>query len=276
MSQGPPHMARSRKEGGRSQSRDTLRAFLLAILAALAIRAFVVEPFKIPSGSMIPTLLVGDHIFVNKFSYGVRLPVTGAQVAPIGEPSRGDVMVFRYPDDPSQDFIKRCIGLPGDRIELREDRIYINDRMVDRVPRGEFEYADYGRNRQVRVRCFDEVLDDGLSYATLYDARRPHLGRRGPWEVPPGHYFMLGDNRDSSRDSRFWRQPFVRADQIKGRAMFIYWSWVVARGPQKERGILGDLLFTFYRVVTLQIEDVRWGRVGHGVHSGHCPVGAAG
>jgi signal peptidase I len=267
-------MARGTKEGrARGQSRETLRALALAILLALGIRAFVVEPFKIPSGSMIPTLLVGDHIFVNKFSYGVRMPVSGVLIAPVGEPARGDVMVFRYPDDPSQDFIKRAIGLPGDRIELRDDRLHINGRLVDRVDRGEFRYTDYERNRELQVRCFDEILEEGLVYSTLFDARRPPRGQRGPWEVPPGHYFMLGDNRDSSRDSRFWRQPFVRADQIKGRAMVVYWSWVVARGQQKERGILGDLLFTLYRVVTLQVEDVRWGRIGRGVHSTPCPLG---
>jgi signal peptidase I len=263
-------MAKERKR--RNQSRETFRALILAILLALGIRAFVVEPFKIPSGSMIPTLLVGDHIFVNKYSYGVRLPVNGVLVAPLGEPSRGDVMVFRYPDDPGQDFIKRCVGVPGDRIEIRDGRLLLNGQLVDRVDRGEFAYPDYERGREVRVRCYDETLDEGVVYPTLYDARRSHAGRRGPWEVPPGHYFMLGDNRDSSRDSRFWRQPFVRADQIKGRAMFVYWSWVVARGQQKERGIIGDLLFTLYRVVTLQIEDVRWGRMGRGVHAHPCPL----
>ena len=259
-------MARKSKEGAeRRRPRETVRAFVLAIALALGIRTFVVEPFKIPSGSMIPTLLVGDHIFVNKFAYGLRLPFTGSLLVPMGEPQRGDVIVFRYPDDPTQDFIKRCVGVPGDRIETRGDRLLVNGQLVDRVDRGRFEFMDYEREREVAVRRYDEIFSGGVTVPTLYDPQRPHLGRRGPWEVPDGHYFMLGDNRDSSRDSRFWRNPFVRADQIKGRARFIYWSWVVADGPQKERGILGDLLFTLYRVVTLQIEDVRWGRVGRGV-----------
>ena len=263
-------MAR-RKVAGRTEPREarrpreTARALVLAIALALGIRTFVIEPFKIPSGSMIPTLLVGDHIFVNKFAYGLRLPFTGSLVVPMGEPARGDVMVFRYPDDPSQDFIKRCIGLPGDTIEMRGDRLYLNGQLVDRLDRGEFRYMDHERQRRTRVRRYDEVLSDGVTYPTLYKPDRPHLGRRGPWEVPAGHYFMLGDNRDSSRDSRFWRNPFVAADQIKGRATFIYWSWVVAEGPQKERGMIGDLLFTVYRVATLQIETVRWSRIGRPV-----------
>ncbi len=257
----------SKKSDSRRKRRDTVRAFVLAILLALGIRTFVIEPFKIPSGSMIPTLLVGDHIFVNKFTYGIRMPVTGTLLTPMGEPQRGDVMVFRYPDDPSQDFIKRCIGLPGDTIEMREGRLYVNGKLVDRTDRGEFTYIDYERGADVQVHRYDETPESGVVYSTLYNARRAQMGRRGPWEVPAGHYFMLGDNRNSSRDSRFWRQPFVRADQIKGRAMFVYWSWVVAAGRQKERGLIGDLLFTLYRVVTLQIEDVRWGRMGRPVHS---------
>jgi signal peptidase I len=251
----------------RRRPRETVRAFVLAIALALGIRTFVVEPFKIPSGSMIPTLLVGDHIFVNKFVYGLRMPFTGSLVIPMGQPERGDVIVFRYPDDPTQDFIKRCIGLPGDTIEMRGERVYLNGQVVDRIDRGRYEYMDYERVRDVEVRRQDEILPNEATYSTLYDPQRSHLGRRGPWEVPEGHYFMLGDNRDSSRDSRFWRNPFVRADQIKGRATFIYWSWVVAEGPQKERGIIGDLLFTLYRVVTLQIEDIRWDRVARRVNT---------
>jgi signal peptidase I len=258
---------RSEKSSARRPQRDTLRAFILAILLALGIRTFLVEPFKIPSGSMIPTLLVGDHIFVNKFTYGLRMPITGTLLIPLGKPERGDVMVFRYPDDPTQDFIKRCVGLPGDTIEIRADRLYVNGTLVDRIDEAEFAYTDYERGREVRVHRFDEVLDSGVRYATLHDRNRRAAGRRGPWEVPAGHYFMLGDNRNSSRDSRFWRQPFVRADQIKGRAMVVYWSWIVAEGRQKDRGLIGDLLFTLYRVVTLQIEDVRWSRIARRVHS---------
>ena len=251
----------------RSQRWGTFRAFALAILLAMGIRTFVVEPFKIPSGSMIPTLLVGDHIFVNKFSYGLRMPVSGTLLVPVGEPKRGDVIVFRYPDDPGQDFIKRCVGLPGDRIEVRDGFLYVNGQLVDRVDRGAFSYRDYERGRDVVVHRYDELLESGEMHPTLHDPARSHASRRGPWEVPLGHYFMLGDNRDASRDSRYWRQPFVRANQIKGRAMFVYWSWVVAGGRQKERGLIGDLLFTVYRVITLQIEDVRWGRTGQPVHS---------
>jgi signal peptidase I len=176
-------------------------------------------------------------------------------------------MVFRYPDDSSQDFIKRCVGLPGDTIEIRADRLYVNGSVVERVDAGEFVYIDYIRGREVRVRRYDELIEGDIRYPTLHDPGQRSMGAKGPWEVPVDHYFMLGDNRDASRDSRFWRQPFVPADQIKGRAMFIWWSWVVADGPQKDRGLIGDLLFTLYRVVTLQIEEVQWSRVGRRVHS---------
>jgi signal peptidase I len=235
---------------------ETTRALLLAVLIALAIRSFAIEPFTIPSGSMIPTLLVGDYVLVNKFIYGLRLPMTG---------TRGDVIVFRYPDDPSQDFIKRVVGLPGDRIELRKGRLWINGQPVDEVPEGEYVYADLERERTVRAQRFRERFDETGDHTILRLERDGRAPRRGPWIVPEGEYFTMGDNRDNSKDSRFWRQNFVRADQIKGKAEWIHWSWVVNRGRNQDRGLILGLLDTIYRVLTFQVEEVRWSRLGRDI-----------
>ncbi|MFI5316908.1 MAG: signal peptidase I, partial [Myxococcota bacterium] len=236
---------------------ETLRAVFWAALIALAIRSFIVEPFKIPSGSMIPTLLVGDYVLVNKFAYGVRLPFTGTLLIPVGEPKRGDVMVFRFPDDPSQDFIKRVIGLPGDKIEIRERRLYLNDQLVERTEQGEYKYPSGDHSEPPAAQRFLEKNPEGLEYTVLQFI--PGVGQaaeiRGPWTVPAGEYFMMGDNRDNSRDSRFWRHTFVTPDAIKGRAFLIHWSWVVAPNDHAERSFIGDLVFTLWRVVTFQVEE---------------------
>ena len=246
---------------------ETLRAVFWAALLALGIRSFVVEPFKIPSGSMIPTLLVGDYVLVNKFAYGVRLPITGSLLFSVGEPQRGDVVVFRYPDDPRQDFIKRLVGLPGDRIEIRDNRLWANGQPVDRIDDGGFEFSIGGRT--VRARRFTEVNPDQTEYTIIHTntASLPRLDR-GPWVVPEGQYFMMGDNRDNSSDSRRWRNSFVQADQLKGKAFCIHWSWVVSSEPQPDRSFLTDLLYTLYRVVTFQVEEVRWHRIGRSL-AGH-------
>lgn len=261
----PSQKRKGEERKPRGGSRETFKALAIAILLALTIRSFVIEPFKIPSGSMIPTLLVGDYLVVNKFEYGLRLPITGQLLAPIGEPNRGDVVVFRFPDDPRQDYIKRIIGLPGDRIEIIDGRLWINGQIVDRIPEGEFEFMDYHRGIRRRVARFREINPEGREYTIIHE--RPGARRkRGPWLVPAGEYFMMGDNRDNSRDSREWRDKFVRADQIKGRAFLIHWSWVVAPGPVSERGFLVDLFYTLYRVVTFQVEEVRWSRIGKRVN----------
>jgi len=243
------------------QSGETLKALLIAISLALAIRSFVVEPFKIPSGSMIPTLLVGDYLVVTKYSYGVRLPITGTLLIPVGKPRRGDVMVFRYPDDPHQDFIKRVIGLPGDSVEIIDGRLWINGQIVDRIREGDFVYHDFRRGVQRHVYRFGEINPEGREY-TIVHQRISHENR-GPWLVPQGEYFMMGDNRDNSKDSREWKNKFVRADQIKGKAVFIHWSWVVDSGSSRDRSFLGDFVHTLYRVVTFQVEKIRWNRIGH-------------
>jgi signal peptidase I len=177
----------------KSTFREYAEAAAIAILLALFIRAFVVQAFKIPSGSMEPTLLVGDHILVNKFIYGVKLPYLQTTVIPISNPERGDIIVFIYPEDKSKDFIKRVIGIPGDRIQMQDKQILVNGR----------------------------PFEDKHGY---YDERAGNPNRSfGPIVVPKNHYFVMGDNRDHSMDSRFW--GFVPSEAVKGKAFIIYWSW---------------------------------------------------
>ena len=206
-------------------------SFFPVILIVFLLRSFLVEPFKIPSGSMIPTLLVGDFILVNKFAYGIRIPVWNRKVIEIGEPHRGDVMVFRYPEDPSLDYIKRVVGVPGDRVEYRNKRLSINGKPV-----AERQIDDYlSRERMQFSRRYTENLG-GTEHEILVDDDAPALvpqARAFPFSgnctynsqalactVPPGHYFMMGDNRDNSADSRVW--GFVPDENIVGKAFFIW------------------------------------------------------
>ena len=257
--------SKQKKETPREGYFETFKALLIAVALALIIRSFVVEPFKIPSGSMIPTLLVGDYLLVNKFGYGIRLPITGTLLVPLGEPKRGDVIVFRYPDDPRQDFIKRLVGLPGDRVELREQRVWVNGTLVDRVAEGEFVYRDLARHRDVHAQRYREINPEGVEYTILHSPGARLARARGPWIVPPGEYFMMGNNRDNSRDSRAWNDSYVRADQIKGRAFMLHWSWLVSSERTQTRGFVADFFYTLYRVVTFQVEEIRWSRVGRSV-----------
>jgi signal peptidase I len=208
-------------------------SFFPVILIVFLLRSFLVEPFKIPSGSMIPTLLVGDFILVNKFAYGIRLPVANVKLFDIGSPQHGDVMVFRYPEDGSLDYIKRVVGLPGDRIEYRNKRLTVNGR---EVPLRQAE--DYlMRERMQYARRYVEKLD-GVEHDILLEREDlpPRPSRRFETTeyfrncvynssgvactVPPGHYFMMGDNRDNSSDSRVW--GFVPDANIVGKAFFIW------------------------------------------------------
>jgi len=189
-------------------------SFFPVILIVFLLRSFLVEPFKIPSGSMIPTLLVGDFILVNKFAYGIRLPVANVKIAEIGVPGRGDVMVFRYPQEPSLDYIKRVVGLPGDRIEYRDKRLVINGQPV---PVRQIEDFVVAERAQV-LRRYLETLD-GTPHQILVEDYNTDMGRHA-WTVPPGHYFVMGDNRDNSSDSRVW--GFVPDRNIVGKAFFIW------------------------------------------------------
>lgn len=176
------------------------RSLFPILFAVLLFRSFLFEPFKIPSGSMIPTLLIGDFIVVNKFSYGLRLPVLNKKVVPIGEPERGDVVVFRYPVDPGTNFIKRVVGLPGDTVAYRDKRLFINGEPVGEQGGAPYVSSDVkcSTPRGDAMRYREDL--DGARHDILLHSRAP--GRNGQWEVPEGHYFMMGDNRDRSNDSR--------------------------------------------------------------------------
>ncbi|WP_300161447.1 signal peptidase I [Solidesulfovibrio sp.] len=173
---------------------EYLEALAVALVLAFVIRTFVVQAFKIPSGSMLDTLLIGDHLLVNKFLYGTRIPFTDKVILPIEEPVDGDVIVFEFPEDTSKDFIKRIIGAPGDVLEMKDKVVYRNGKQLD---------EPYVKHTDPNIQ-----------------SRRDNFG---PITVPPGKYFAMGDNRDESYDSRFW--GFVDKEKIRGKAWVIYWSW---------------------------------------------------
>jgi len=195
------------------------RSLFPVILIVLLLRSFLVEPFRIPSGSMMPTLLVGDFILVNKFAYGVRLPVINTKIIDISKPGRGDVAVFRYPKDPSTDYIKRVIGLPGDRISYYNKQLYINGEAVSLEDKAVYQGVGSGigmSGAQVKV----EDLN-GSTHEILVDKHRPTINDE--YVVPERHYFVMGDNRDNSNDSRFWGT--VPEENLVGRAFLIWMNW---------------------------------------------------
>lgn len=197
------------------------RSFFPVILIVLIIRSFLGEPFRIPSSSMVPTLLDGDLILVSKFSYGLRLPVTNHKILDLGAPERGDVVVFRYPVDESQDYIKRVIGLPGDVIELRYGQLHINGEKVPLEAVGPYIPPDNDPKERTRT-DYTELLDDA-EHRLLYDRSAAPGTRRydnDRWVVPEGSYFVMGDNRDNSTDSRAW--GFVPEENLVGKAILIW------------------------------------------------------
>ena len=178
--------------------KDYLEPIIIAVLIALFIRAFVVQAFRIPSGSMEPTLMVGDYLIVNKFIYGIRIPYTDVKFFQFKKPQRGDIIVFIFPVDPSKDFIKRVIGTEGEKVEIIRNKIYINDKLIDDLW-GHFVIDDFPRSFLQRMENF------------------------GPVVVPKDSLFVLGDNRDNSEDSRFW--GFLNINAVLGKAIIIYFSW---------------------------------------------------
>ncbi len=189
------------KAGFATEAYSFLKTLAAFLIAAFILRASVVEAFKIPSGSMIPTLRIGDHILVSKFSYGIRIPFMTYTLLQYSSPQRGDIVVFTRPDDETTledesqtNIIKRVVGLPGDKVEVRDTRVYINNRVLD---------EPYARWQEGGIRD----------------------GNFGPEPVKEGTVFLLGDNRDHSKDARFWNDPFLEIGRIKGRALIIYWSW---------------------------------------------------
>lgn len=194
------------------------KSFFPILLLVLVIRSFIAEPFRIPSESMLPTLHVGDFILVNKFSYGVRLPVINTKILNTGTPERGDVMVFRYPEQPEIDYIKRVIGLPGDKIGYFNKTLYINGQEIKQ------ELADKPASLAGIVAPRVELKQEFLTFNAhdiLLDPQRQ--SREGEMTVPEGHYFVMGDNRDNSNDSRVWGT--VPEENLVGKAFFIWMSW---------------------------------------------------
>ena len=198
----------------KSTVREYAEAIVIAVVLALFIRTFVVQAFKIPSGSMENTLLVGDHLLVSKFIYGIKIPVINKKLVTFGEPQRGDIIVFRYPEDKNKDFIKRVIAVGGDKVEVKNKLVYINDEPTDEpytvFRAGETSFFGFKKGRNF-----------------------------GPFDVPEGEVFVMGDNRDNSHDSRFWGT--VNINEIKGKAFILYWSW--DRGNKRIRfDRIGDLI----------------------------------
>jgi signal peptidase I len=217
----------------KSTVREYFESIVVAVILALFIRTFGVQAFKIPTGSMEPNLLVGDHLLVNKFVFAPTLSPVERVLLPMREIRRGDVVVFKFPEEPERDFIKRVIGLPGDTVEMRQRQVFVNGTMLDEP------YAHYLYAR-----------GEGDESAS-FDVRE----RYGPVTVPAGHYFMMGDNRDNSQDSRYW--GFLPAHYVKGRALMIYWSFDLAANG-RDSGILSTIgsIFT----------STRWDRLLHQIH----------
>ncbi len=221
---------------------ETVHTLVYAVVIAIVIRTFLFEPFNIPSGSMIPTLLVGDYLFVSKYSYGYSKhsfpfsmgPFDGRIIESL--PERGDVIVFKLPSDQKTDYIKRVIGLPGETIRMQDGRLFINGELVERERVGEYEYRDtYGS--VLRPTRYLEKLPDGKEHYILEEGDNRRLDNTPEFTVPEGHYFMMGDNRDNSVDSRA-NVGFVPAENLVGRAEFLFFStdgtaslWQVWRWP---------------------------------------------
>lgn len=214
---------------------ELLKSIFPIVLIVFVVRAVIFEPFRIPSGSMKPTLLEGDFILVNKYIYGIKVPLVGYKILNVSEPKRGDVMVFRYPKDTSLDFIKRVIGVPGDKIRYENKIVYVNDKPLDQQfleNTADVDLSGYSQD----VKELSEKIDDKIHKVWINAGQGED---KKEIVVPPGHYFTMGDNRDASDDSRYW--GFVSQDLIVGKASYIWMSW--------------DMLN----------KDIRWKRIGSAV-----------
>jgi signal peptidase I len=228
----------------KSTIREYFESIVIAVILALFIRTFVVQAFKIPTGSMENNLLIGDHLLVNKFVFGPTASRLERALLPIGTIKRGDVIVFKYPEEPERDFIKRVIGLPGERLEVREKKVYIDGKPLDEP------YAHY----------LSPVSNPtGAHEVTSLDVRDNFR----PVVVPPNQYFMMGDNRDNSQDSRYW--GFLPREYVKGKAVLIYWSYEADREDYQE-GTAGDTIRGFGSVFVHFFTRTRWDRMFRQIH----------
>ena len=223
----------------KSVIREYFESIVIAVILALFVRTWVVQAFKIPTGSMENNLLIGDHLLVNKFIFGPTPLAIGRHTLPVRDIRRDDVIVFKYPDDPNRDFIKRVIGLPGDTVELKNKKVYINGKPLDE-PYVHFLTPPSGENEEI----------------TAYDVRENF----GPVTVPADHLFVMGDNRDNSEDSRYW--GFLPRSYVKGKALVIYWSYEAGREDYEDQGLaasikqMGSILVHFFT-------KTRWERLFH-------------
>jgi signal peptidase I len=229
----------------KSTVREYFESICIAVILALFIRTFVVQAFKIPTGSMENNLLIGDHLLVNKFVYGATLSSIEEKILPIDPVRRQEVVVFKYPEEPERDFIKRVIGLPGETIELRNKKVFVNGQPLDEPYVHFLEPPGDGR--------------PGDPDYTDFDVRRQY----GPVTVPPNHYFVMGDNRDNSQDSRYW--GFLPREYVKGKALMIYWSYEADREDYQQSG-LGEQVGGIFSTVTHFFTRTRWSRLLHQIH----------
>jgi signal peptidase I len=199
------------------------RSFFPILLIVFLLRSFLAEPFRIPSGSMMPTLLVGDFILVNKFTYGIRLPVINKKIFPLNEPQRGDIVVFRFPKDPTVDYIKRVIGVPGDKIVYENKKLTVNGEPITAVSLGLYQGIGQGKDMTGAEHLLENLT--GVEHSIL--VRTDATSAEGVYVVPKGQYFVMGDNRDNSNDGRYW--GFVPEENLVGKAFFIWMSWDLER-----------------------------------------------
>ena len=195
-------------------------SFFPIVFVVLILRSFIAEPFRIPSASMMPTLLIGDFILVNKFTYGVRLPVLHTKIVELNEPERGDIVVFRFPKNPAVDYIKRVVGLPGDRVGYYNKKVYVNGKLAKQVSLGRYQGVGQGANMTGTEHLLED-LDGTVEHSVLIKRGMPSV--EGVFVVPEGQYFVMGDNRDNSNDSRYWGT--VPEENLVGKAFFIWMSW---------------------------------------------------
>jgi len=259
----PTRVDQESADGGASGMRrawDQIWPMAVAVLVALAIRAVVIESYYVPSESMLPTLLVGDHVFVNKFVYGARVPFTNIHLPAVRDPERGEIVVFalgrtdtgricpldQCPEAAAEGFVKRLVGLPGDRVEYRNGELYLNDALISHADTGETFTGDH----EILYRVLEEDLA-GCEHDVLDIPDNAGLSRSA-FTIAEGRYFMLGDNRDNSNDSRAWGT--VRRDELKGPVILNYWSW---NNRESWLAMLNPITW-----VRLLIGEMRWGRIG--------------